>query len=520
MKYLNKLISVAILSIFLLSGCDDGLNLINPNSLSPELLSTDEKDLKLQLVGCYDMLQNDYLYGKYHRAYDALSGIAYYRETQWRDLTNGVSNPETGLYFSMWSKLYGTVVRANNLIANIDNSKSTDTEILQIKGEAMFIRALAYFNLLAFYKDVPYISTPQTMEERFVEKDSEPLIKENVLKDLQFAIENLPVEHQLGRAGLGAALALKSRVHMYFDEMSEVASLTQQIINLNKYALFPNYEGLFDEENEGNSEVIFSVSFESGIGEGEHFSGSHTKQPYAREVYPLQSYVNMFYCTDGLPTGLPTIINTPLTGKTSPLYDNKLFYENRDPRMDATIVRVGEPTPSGKFNPKISNTGYAVEKYLRKTTSDFKTDGPVDYIAIRFAEVLLARAEALLKTNGISARNEIYALIDEVRSRVNMPSIATSEETQLGRELDADEILMVIKHERFVELGTEGLLWFDVKRWGDVESIYEKVSLIETDKPIDNRPYRGDRTLYWPIPQTEIDNNPNLNQHSWWIGGE
>ena len=79
-----------------------------------------------------------------------------------------------------------------------------------------------------------------------------------------------------------------------------------------------------------------------------------------------------------------------------------------------------------------------------------------------------------------------------------------------GANLTQAQLREIIRQERLVELGLEGdIRWFDIKRWNIVEQVYNSITFRK-------RPYRGEKTLFWPIPQTEIANNPNLVQHDWW----
>ena len=97
-------------------------------------------------------------------------------------------------------------------------------------------------------------------------------------------------------------------------------------------------------------------------------------------------------------------------------------------------------------------------------------------------------------------------MVNKVRSRVGMPSIEDVE----GSNLSQSEMRDLIRRERLVELGMEGeIRWFDIKRWNIVEEVYASITF-------HNRPFMGEKTIYWPIPQIEIDNNPNLEQHDFW----
>ena len=187
----------------------------------------------------------------------------------------------------------------------------------------------------------------------------------------------------------------------------------------------------------------------------------------------------------------------------SPLYNAIEFYNNRDPRYDVTILREGEIWANGKpYNPGTSPTGYSIQKYVR-VFREYDFDGFHDFMVLRYADILLMRAEALVEVN--SLESETYDLVNKVRDRVGMPNIEAVE----GTNLSQSEMREIVRHERFVEFGLEGLRWFDLKRWGIVEDMYSNITFHQ-------RIYDGDKTEYWPIPQVEIDNNPNLEQHDFW----
>ncbi|MGQ8338808.1 RagB/SusD family nutrient uptake outer membrane protein [Sunxiuqinia sp. A32] len=479
-------------SLLVTTSCDSYLDQVNPNQLSADLLGDSESDLNLLLMGAYNTLQKPANFNRYFRFLDCLTDVAQFDRTGFINVTDGGSTTEMDFYRIYWTGLYMLVGRTNELISVIDGIESPSTQIKIIESEAKFLRSLAYYRLTALFKDVPLIIGKTPFEDRFVEKNTQAEIKEQILEDLDYAIENLPVSQDYPRATKGAALTLAAKVRAYFSDWDDVATLTKQVMDLGVYELYPDYEELFTVEAEGSNEAVFAVAFASDLGMGDSFSGSYPLQPFQFEIKPLPSYADAFYCTDGLPI------------TQSPLYDEVNFYENRDPRYDVTVLRKGEIVANGQpFDPKRSVTKYCIQKYVRITTTDHNNDGPQDLMVFRYADVLLLRAEALIEKNTITP--EVYQLIDQVRARVDMPKVEDVE----GSSLSQSELREIIRHERLVEFGEEGIRWFDIKRWGIVEQVYNSITYRA-------RPYLGEKTLYWPIPQREINNNPNLVQHDFW----
>lgn len=487
MKFLKYIIILS--GLLNLASCESYLEQVNPNALSSEAIGSSEQDLLLLAYGCYNALQKGMIDG--YQYLDSFSDVAYGSSDGINTITEGGGTTEGNIFRTYWERQYSVIARCNEFLATFKTIESPTDNMLTIEGEVKFLRAMAYYYLTALYKDAPLIVDRQSFDNRFVSKNSQSEIKALILSDLNDAISNLPVDQVYPRATKGAALALKARVHAFFSEWNEVLTLTQDILDLNKYDLYPDYIKLFTLEAEGNVESIFSVAFETGIGLGESFSCSYPLQPFLTSLRPISNYADAFYCTDGLSIS------------ESPLYKAETFYENRDPRFDRSILRKGVIWTNGApYNPSLSSTGYGIRKYVRSIL--LRGDGPLDFMVIRFADILLLRAEALVETNDVG--EEVYQLVNRVRSRVGMPLIEEVE----GSALTQTEMRDLIRHERLVELGLEGgIRWLDIKRWNIVEEVYNSITF-------HNRPYLGERTLYWPIPQVEIDNNPSLQQHDFW----
>lgn len=482
MQYIKYLTIIMLLNFV---SCDSYLDQVNPNALSKESIGQSESDLTLLLMGCYSALQRNY--SDAYRFLDCFSEVGYGEVV----ITEGGSTPQTQTYLAYWTREYSLIARCNELLASMKDIALPTDKMLIIESEAKFLRALAYFNLTALYKDVPLIKDHQKFDDRFVSKNSQAEIKAFILSDLDEVILNLPINQIYPKATKGAALALKAKIHAFFSEWDEVLSLTQDVLDLNKYDLYPDYITLFTPLAEGSIESIFAVAFETGVGQGERFAGSWPLQPAATNLRPLPIYADAFYCIDGLPIS------------ESPLYDPQTFYENRDPRYEVSILRAGEDWIGRPYDPGTSVTTYSTQKYVRNTTA-IRSDGDQDYMYLRFADILLMRAEALVEKNSLN--QEVYQLVDKVRSRVGMPSIEEVE----GNNLSQSEMRELIRHERLVEFGEEGgIRWFDIKRWNIVEKVYNSITFHK-------RPFLGEKTIYWPIPQIEIDNNKNLVQHEFW----
>ncbi len=493
-KYL-KIITVIIITTY---SCSEQLELYNPNEISENTFWTSESDAELALTGVYNTLQAGPVYGVRFREFDGFGGIGYFQwETEGLIITEGGATSENGYYNRIWKGYYDVINKANLVIDNVqaDIEELSETRANQIEAEAKFARALAYLTLTMLYRDVPLIMYEQKFSERYVEKTVQSEILKVIYDDVNYAVNNLPDSwsgDDLGRVDKWGALALKARAHLYFKDWAVAGNAAKEIIDGGRFSLYPDFGKLFSVEAEGNVESIFAVRFESGLGEGESFSGTYRRVTQGT-MRPLPEYINEFYCVDGLPID------------KSPLYDpSSIAFKSRDPRLDFSVLYRTERWVDNLPINSNSPTGYDMQKYQRNVLG-FYNDGPQDFMVFRYADILLMRAEALIEKNELT--QEVYNLINQVRQRptVKMPTIESVEGTGLSQQ----KLREILQHERKVEFGFEGLNFFDLKRWGKLKETYESVTY-------HNRVYLGGRTEVWPIPQREIDNNPNLEQHQEW----
>jgi hypothetical protein len=215
----------------------------------------------------------------------------------------------------------------------------------------------------------------------------------------------------------------------------------------------------------------------------------------------MLNLVRDYYCTDG----------KPIT--SSPLYNPTNQKANRDPRLIASVY-FNNDTFLTDLNRRFTGntaTKYGQKKYLRTAASptgiSVASPGGQDFYVIRYADVLLMRAEALAE---LGRQAEAYPLVNQVRARVKMPTVEVAE----GPALTKDQMLNVIRHERRVELAFEGLRFFDLKRWNDMQAAVKRAA--DDKVPGYNPIYRSRKSEVFPIPLNELDANKNLVQNPVW----
>ncbi|RIW16453.1 RagB/SusD family nutrient uptake outer membrane protein [Algoriphagus lacus] len=506
---------IYILSILVLASCsEDYLERGSLTQLSENNFWQNEKDALLGINGIYDALQDRVLYGGNLNniagipQHDGFADNAFnnYKFEGPGNFVEGRADPAFSYFSSFWNSLYRGIARANIAIENINNipeANITPQSKAALIGQAKFLRALFYFNLAVHYEDAPLITEFQTLEEAYVGKNSYEELRAFIISELKSAAEALPASYpadQFGYATKGAALSLLARFELYNKNYGEVIRLTSEIMGLG-YQLHPDYAQLFTEAGEQSKEVVFSVRFfQDQSANGETFSSTFLGIPRVN-MQPMPNLIDSYLCIDGLPI------------TQSPLYKPAARKENRDPRLGASVYFQGDIFLIHLNRAFQGNTAtrFGQKKYIRNnvSASGIGPDQPggQDFYVIRYADVLLMRAEALAESGQLT---EVYTLLDQLRTRAKMPTVTKVNGTALTKE----KLIELVRLERRVELAFEGLRFFDVKRWGEVQKAYDRV---KADKIGPYNPvYRGRQSEVFAIPQSEIDANSKLEQNPVW----
>lgn len=393
------------------------------------------------------------------------------------DANNGIIN-------NYWSFAYEAIARANNVIASVPAVEMDEVLRNRIVGEAKFLRAYSYFNLVNIFGKVPLKLYPQlTHETIHVPLSDESAIYQQIEQDLTDAAAVLPESYgtsDAGRITRGAALALFGKASLYQQNWATALSYFHQVEALSIYGLLPDYADNFKLANENSKESIFEVQHLAGQNPGTGNALNQWLAPAAEGGYyfdaPTQSLIDAF--------------EKSATGEV-------------DPRLDATVGRDGQPWLNGEiFSASWSPTGYLTKKHqqpLDEIPSSLKGDGDLNYIYLRYADVLLMKAEAFAETGQAdSARSNL----NKVRQRARASFQGTPPADLLTDVTTSDQNLLItaIRNERRVELGQEFHRYFDLMRWG--KAVAE--AALGPD-------FTYEKNRYLPIPQAEIDANQAIN---------
>ncbi|MDF0693060.1 RagB/SusD family nutrient uptake outer membrane protein [Aquirufa ecclesiirivi] len=517
MKNILLYISIVLLS-FCTSCSDQYLEIFPEDKITTANFPQNEADIKLTLNGVYALLRESAIYNEGLFGFGVLDG-ATPNAFNWGNfpitkLGNGqLSATDADIITFRWTRCYAIIFRANYLLKALEQVKLPDAAKNIYKGEAHFLRGLAYSLLADAYGGVPITNTSlSTDEAREIPRATKEATWSQVIADYDVAIQNLGIKApEIGRADKGAALGLKMRAYLYQNNYEKVLEVSQQIEALNKYALFPSYEGLFKQENENNSEVLFDVQYISG----ENSQGSFHDQ-FCGTGTGSFTRGSRYVPTDNLVDAYETIDGSPV--------DNANKFKNRDPRLEFTVVIPGSyilgfrfPNylyPGGAFNhPGNRLKHLSARKYRENQLANLPTSGQsaINNIVLRYADVLLAKAEALIELN--KNIDEAIGIINRIRTErkdVKITSIPTG--------LSQSEARIRLRKERRIEFALEGLYWSDIKRWNIGKDIYPVVVKDHLGGVIETKFPNGYLDYYnlLPIPVSELSLNPKLVQNPKW----
>ncbi len=380
--------------------------------------------------------------------------------------------PRTQELNDFWKLNYAGIIQANTVIEKVPAIEGDAATKNAIIAEAQFLRAWYHFQLAQVFGGVPLITAIQAPDEVKVPRNSLEELYAQIILDCEEAATNLPLTYgaeSIGRATNGAALGLKAKTQLYQKNWEGVVATIQQIKALQLYNLVDNYQDNFKEGQQNNSEALWEIqhaNLELGVGNN----------------------LNQWWTSKKIPDGYG------FAEVTQDLVD---AFEVGDPRLSFTVAQNGDVYLGRIYKRSFSSTGYSPAKFLQSTEEVTQiSDGSINYPAIRYAEVLLWEAEALTE---LGSMVDALISLEQVRARARnqsadpatmLPKIATTDQTAL---------MELIRQERRVELGFEFHRFFDLVRWGIADQEMEG--------------FQKNKHEYFPIPQTELDLNPLLEQN-------
>lgn len=512
-----------------LQSCKDSLDEVPYSSLNQDQVFADEQGLKKATLGVYQSYTA--------ASYSDIVNRFILSESGHRYSTAGIFGagadpfyrfghlPKEDAFNAVWGRFYKTIFRANAVIENAPKAV-TDPEIANMyMAEARFLRAYAYFNLVRYFGGVPLIKNAITsLEQSELIYAPASTIEETyafIVEDMLFAEANLP-DHwtgsEIGRISAGTVKAMLGKVYLhmagkplnkaeYFQRAADKLAEVTGMANEAKYhfALLDNFADVFSPANERNPEIVLSFGY------------------FANESNPNGNFFPFFLFPQGLQNG----DEQTTYGLTFSFY--KLFGKG-DTRRDFTLIErylyKGSPNFAAAAGDSIIYDS-TVHVYKNKKTGVYMGDTTTGYgmaygklarvpriagspaqgynadlIEMRFSDVLLCYAEALSETGKLA---DALQVLNRVRERAKAVALKAASVADLRK---------AIRTERRLELTGEFTTMFDIRRWGTLK---EEIAAITPDQIVGAKltPYDPKFELY-PIPQPQLDINPNLKQHTGW----
>ncbi len=476
---MKKYILTGLSSLILLAGlssCSDFLDRQPLDQVDTKAFWKTTKDADKALAAAYAAFRNGTFSavpaGGPCTEQECLSDNAVTRSAHSAIQQGNITASTGGLLNDMWKHSFTGISAVNFFLDNFDQVKDlySETEYKKMRGEALFLRAYFYNELVLHYGDVPLITKYVTLNDAPYNKTPRTPradVVKQMNEDVDYAITNLPdIAYTSGHAVKGSAIVLKCRILLNDQKYAEAAKLAGDYIHnsANPFRLADDYSGIFFGKQTNNPEIMFSIQFTAP---------------------------DDFHALDQMVGSRMTIF---------PSLNLRAAYEDGDPRIKMTMYEPGDVWPnndkSGLFEENgnraegtIPFTKLAFKKYVNPTVMAPKASTLSDqhFVKMRYADLLLMYAEAMFES-GQGSDPKALAALNAVRQRtgVDMPP-----KTELTRE--------IIRNERRVELAYEGIRYYDIIRWDIAKDV---IPTVVYNSGGSKRKFDGN---LWPIPQGQMD---------------
>lgn len=482
-KYI--ILSFIIIALLSQTGCKKVLEVTPPGEFAPGNVLTTEKGIRSVLFSSYSFMQNPTPSRNLINVSEVTSDIGFNsggaENLFLSQLINFTWDASLGTFQAdVWAPAYRTIRDANIVLENIENANTSDASKKIYGAEAKFLRAYSYQLLYKWFGAVPLRISSASEPQLAKATDAE--IRSFIETELTAAITDLPdagQEEAFARANKGAALGVLAKYFLNTKQWQKAADACQHLMSFNYYQLFPLYQNMFRVDNEGNKEMIL--------------------------VQPCRNEVNFgnWYSAGSLPPNFKTSAQIPEFTWTTAMANFATQYRMRT-AFTSTFDTINDKRAILLIRRYVNTSGATVNllatpdnvrslKYWDNATVGNHSGN--DIPVIRYADILLSRAEALNELNG--PKQEALDLINLVRTRAGIVNLTLAEATS------KDVLRDLILRERGWEFYSEGLRREDLLRHNKFISMAVARGItVATDKH-----------KLFPIPQTEIDANPACEQN-------
>lgn len=521
-KWLNY---VAILLMVIVTGGCDGhfLDLKPKAKLSDETVWQSPTLIKRFIAGIYSNIIS---------IYDSPTGLMMYytdlgeanRSYLWAQKVNKAQyNAASNIYEGIWTRGYQAIRQCNIALEKLPDAPIDDVLKKRLMGEARFLRAYFYLQIYLHFGRFPIVKKSLSLNDKLtIPRASKEKCINFMVNDLNRAAKLLPVSYStknIGRATKGAAYAYKAWLLLNVKNYEGARDAAEDVMDLHKYSIFPDFSTLFLPKNDNNQAIIFDKQYAGDqSGQTQLFTTYMVPRVFSgfagAIANPSQNLVDIFEMKDGL------------SWKKSPLYDPHHPYRNRDPRFYSTIMYDGSKfrgetinmIKGSVYNPNTAGsvTGYYIRKFLNPDYSYAANISNYENADLmRYAQVILMYAEAQYK---LGAKGIARTYINKLRAKRGMPSIKAGNFT-------FDDII----YGWTAEMAFEGKRFYNIRRWGlGPELLGGKLYGIVvkeqngirtyTRTVVENRVFKK-KMYWWPIPLSVLQKYPKgkrLEQNPGW----
>ncbi len=502
-KYITPF--VLVLVIFVLNSCEKMLDEEPQTFFSETQIFSTEDGLESAINGLYQSYADPGYHGSsIHGLVAPMSGKFWSNQGASQDATSLNCLPNNTWLTRLWPAMYTTVNVANGIIKNLEDSNLTNRDVAL--GQAYFIRAATYFDLVRYFGGVPLKLEPTTSETLHTPRSTKEDVYDQIIADFEMAKLLLPNpgEYLVDRPVKTAANMFLAKVYMTMAGELNEAFLWQKAYDeaiqvYGAYSLTPTYAELFVPGNENTSEAIFEIQYgENGAVRNSDIIRSYTLKGY----YEYDTF-----------------------GRIRPnkeVYDQHITQYPGDPRIEATFLYDSfeqyNPNNGSYKTKKIypqqlnGNDGYAaIKKYLDPGFNGTTTSR--NQIKLRYADLLLMLAEITNEINGPTT--EALGYVNEVLARArNTESGTATEPADFPSTLSQDDFRTRIMRERQYELLAENHEFFDTRRRG-FDYFLEEVIHTHNNSVMGNKDFvypEDEKNMLLPIPSTELSGNQAITQ--------
>lgn len=433
-----------------------------------------------------------------------------------------------------WKNNYWAITRVHQAMTAINTFNPSGKEALL--GELRFLRAWFYFDLYHLFERFPYYDeTAENPSAIRYDNMTRAEIYASIITDLEEAYKVLPAKQsQPGRVSKYVAAAMLARVNAYESNWQAVKDWSAEVINCGQYELYDNYLDMSKIDFNNTKESILALQT-SSANDNMHICWSNLLNVTYSEGNQYGSGDDFFHGSQNLvdafrtdANGLPYLDNAPAEHVTIN------YSGNIDPRLDCTVGRIGMPWRGLIYNEKWVRaadvySGYSGKKWCvdpqdPRCLHTYPYHAPLNFIFIRYADILLLHAEALIEL-GPNNLGEAMRDINQVREKAKRTLAQSSSYVPVDiEELYAsykvgtyqsfpnqDYARKAVRMERRLELAMEGQRWFDLVRWGVVVDTMNAYFRSESEF----ESYYGEANMsqdeiLWPVPYEEVNNANGL----------